>query len=126
MILVGTKLKVSDNSGAKIIECIKILGKPSSSFASIGDIIVVSVKELSGKNKQNRKVEKGGVYKALITETKKGIRRKDGSTIQFNRNAALLLSEQGNPLGTRILGTLTYELRKKNQTKALSLASRVL
>jgi large subunit ribosomal protein L14 len=87
---------------------------------------VVSVKELSAKNKQNRKVEKGGIYKALITETKKGIKRKDGSIIKFNRNAALLLSEQGNPLGTRILGTLTYELRKKNQTKVLSLASRVL
>lgn len=126
MILIGTKLEVSDNSGAKILQCIQILGKPSSAFASIGDIIVVSIKELSGKNKQNKKVEKGGVYKALITETKKGIRRKDGSFLKWNRNAALLLSEQGNPIGTRIVGTLTYELRKKNQTKILSLASRVI
>ena len=125
MILVGTQLNVSDNSGAKIIECIKILGKKSSSFASIGDIIVVSVKEITGKSKNTRKVEKGGIYKALVIETKKGIKRKDGSILRFHRNAALLLSDQGNPIGTRILGNVTYELRKKNQTKVLSLASRV-
>nr|YP_008802552.1 ribosomal protein L14 [Monomastix sp. OKE-1]AGZ90205.1 ribosomal protein L14 [Monomastix sp. OKE-1] len=125
MILVGTQLNVSDNSGAKIIECIKILGKKSSSFASIGDIIVVSVKETTGKSKQTRKVEKGGIYKALVIETKKGIKRKDGSILRFHRNSALLLSEQGNPIGTRILGNGTYELRKKNQTKVLSLALRV-
>lgn len=123
MIIIGSQLKVSDNSGAKIVECIKILGKKSNSFAMIGDIIVISVKEAIAKQKS--KVEKGGVYKALIVETKKGVKRKDGSLVRFSQNAAILLSPQGNPIGTRILGRVTYELRKQNQTKVLSLASYV-
>ena len=89
----------------------------------IGDIIVISVKEAIAKQKS--KVEKGGVYKALIVETKKGVKRKDGSLVRFSQNAAILLSPQGNPIGTRILGRVTYELRKQNQTKVLSLASYV-
>ena len=123
MIIVGSQLRVSDNSGAKIVECIKVLGKKAKSFASIGDIIVISVKESLAKQKS--KVEKGGVYKALIVETKKGITRKDGSIVRFSQNSAILLSQQGNPIGTRVLGRVTYELRKRNQTKVLSLASYV-
>ena len=123
MIIVGSQLRVSDNSGAKIVECIKVLGKKAKTFASIGDIIVISVKESLAKQKS--KVEKGGVYKALIVETKKGITRKDGSILRFSQNSAILLSQQGNPIGTRVLGRVTYELRKRNQTKVLSLASYV-
>ena len=122
MIQIGTRLQVSDNSGAKSVECIKVLNKLKS--ASIGDIIVISVK--STISKQKSKVDKGGVYKALIVETLTGAQRKDGSSIQFGRNSVVLLSQQGGPIGTRILGLVTYELRKKNQSKILSLASYVL
>ena len=134
MISVGTQLKVSDNSGAKKVECLKVLGKKSKSFASIGDIIIVSVKELTssrgiqGSKKQTNlpsKIEKGGVYKALVVETKSGLKRKDGSILRFSQNSVVLISEQGSPLGSRVLGRATYELRKKNQTKILSLASYV-
>ena len=122
MIQVGTRLQVSDNSGAKIVECIKVLNKLKS--ASIGDIIVISVKDTIPKQKS--KVEKGGVYKDLIVETVQGTQRKDGSSIQFGRNSVVILSQQGIPIGTRILGLVTYELRRKNQSKILSLASYVL
>ena len=122
MIQIGTRLQVSDNSGAKSVECIKILNKLKS--ASIGDIIVISVKNTISKHKS--KVDKGGIYKALIVETLNGAQRKDGSSIQFGRNSVVLLSQQGGPIGTRILGLVTYELRKKNQSKILSLASYVL
>jgi large subunit ribosomal protein L14 len=122
MIQVGTRLQVSDNSGAKSVECIKILNNLRS--AAIGDFIIISVKETIAK--QKTKVEKGGVYKALIVETLTGIQRKDGSSLQFARNSVVLLSQQGVPIGTRILGLVTYELRKKNQSKILSLASHVI
>jgi large subunit ribosomal protein L14 len=122
MIHVGTRLQVSDNSGAKIVECIKILNKLQS--ASIGDTIIISVKDTIAKQKS--KVEKGGVYKALIVETVKGVRRKDGSSLKFGRNSVVILSPQGIPIGTRILGLVTYELRRKNHSKILSLASLVL
>jgi large subunit ribosomal protein L14 len=122
MILVGTRLQVSDNSGAKIVECIKVLNKLQS--ASLGDIIIVSVKETIAKQKS--KVDKGGVYKALIVETAQGVQRKDGSVIQFARNSVVILSAQGTPVGTRILGLVTYELRKRNQSKVLSLATTVV
>ena len=122
MILVGTRLQVSDNSGAKIVECIKVLNKLQS--ASLGDIIIVSVKETIAKQKS--KVEKGGIYKALIVETAQGVQRKDGSVVQFARNSVVILSAQGTPLGTRILGLVTYELRKRNQSKVLSLATTVV
>jgi large subunit ribosomal protein L14 len=122
MILVGTRLQVSDNSGAKIVECIKVLNKLQS--ASLGDIIIVSVKETIAKQKS--KVEKGAVYKALIVETTQGVQRKDGSVIQFARNSVVILSAQGTPVGTRILGLVTYELRKRNQSKVLSLATTVV
>jgi len=123
MIQMGTKLKVSDNSGAKIVECLKIVGKKSNGVGSIGDIIVVSVKHLIFKQKS--KIEKGGVYKALITETKKGVKRKDGSLIRFSDNYAVLLTAQGNLTGSRVIGRATYELRKRNQAKVLSLAAGV-
>ena len=136
MIFIGTQLKVSDNSGAKKVECLKILGKEASAFASVGDIIVVSIKELSktsfnsrnlrgGKLTGNTKIEKGGVYKALVVETKTNLKRKDGSCLKFSQNSVVLISEQGNPIGTRVLGRTTYELRKKNQIKVLSLATYV-
>jgi large subunit ribosomal protein L14 len=122
MIQIGTRLQVSDNSGAKIVECIKVLNKLK--FASIGDIIIISVKDTIPKQKS--KVEKGGIYKALIVETVQGAQRKDGSSIKFGRNSVVILSQQGIPIGTRILGLVTYELRKKNQSKILSLASHVV
>ena len=122
MIIIGTRLQVSDNSGAKIVECIKVLNKLQS--ASIGDTIIISVKETIAKQKS--KVEKGGIYKALIVETAKGVQRKDGSVLKFARNSVVILSPQGTPIGTRILGLVTYELRKRNQSKILSLASLVV
>lgn len=125
MIQVGTRLDVSDNSGAKKVECIKILNRSGlGPSGSIGDQIIISVKETIAKQKS--KVLKGGVYKALIVETVKGVQRKDGSGVQFNRNSVILLSQQGLPIGTRIQGFVTYELRKKNQSKILSLASTVI
>jgi large subunit ribosomal protein L14 len=124
MIYVGTQLQVSDNSGAKKLECIKVLGKKAGSPALLGDIIVVSVKDALPKHKS--KVQKGEIYKAVIVETKQGIQRKDGSSLRLSQNSAILLSPQSSdPLGTRVLGRVTYELRKKNQTKILSLASHV-
>jgi large subunit ribosomal protein L14 len=122
MIIVGTRLEVSDNSGAKIVECIKLLN--NLQWASIGDIIVVSVKSTIAK--QKTKVEKGGIYKALIVESVKGVQRKDGSVLRFTRNSIVILSPQGGPIGTRILGLVSYELRKRNQSKVLSLASVVI
>lgn len=122
MIHIGTRLQVSDNSGAKLVECIKILNKLP--FASIGDTIVVSIKETIAKQKS--KVDKGGVYKALIVETVNGVQRRDGSSLKFGRNSVVVLSSQGIPVGTRILGLVTYELRKRNQSKILSLASVVV
>ncbi len=122
MIMIGTRLQVSDNSGAKVVECIKILNNLQS--ASIGDTIIVSIKETIAKQKS--KVEKGAVYKAIVVETVKGIQRKDGSVLKFARNSVVLLSAQGTPVGTRILGLVTYELRKRNQSKILSLASLVV
>jgi large subunit ribosomal protein L14 len=125
MIHIGTRLQVSDNSGAKIVECIKVLNAGRSpKSASIGDIIIVSVKETIAKQKS--KVEKGGIYKALIVETVTGVQRKDGSVLKFARNSVVILSPQGTPIGTRILGLVTYELRKRNQSKILSLASLVI
>ena len=122
MIIVGTRLQVSDNSGAKSVECIKLLSNLQS--ACIGDTIIVSIKDTIAKQKS--KVEKGGVYKALIVETVAGVQRKDGSVLKFARNSVVLLSAQGSPIGTRILGLVTYELRKRNQSKILSLASTVV
>jgi large subunit ribosomal protein L14 len=119
MIYVGTQLRVSDNSGAKKVQCIQVLGKK---YASVGDILVVSVKEALPRSK----VQKGDVLKAVVVETKQKVHRKDGSSLSFSQNAAVLLSQTTqDPAGTRILGRVTYELRKKNHMKILSLASHV-
>tara|TARA_A100001234_G_scaffold11082_1_gene9175 strand:+ start:6922 stop:7281 length:360 start_codon:yes stop_codon:yes gene_type:complete len=117
-----TKLDVADNSGAKQVQCIKVLGGSKRRTASIGDIIVVSVKEAIPKGK----VKKGEVLKAVIVRTKKEIRRNDGSAIRFDTNAAVLVNANGEPLGTRIFGPVTRELRSKNLMKIVSLAPEVI
>jgi len=122
MIQVQTELFVADNTGARKIECIKVLGGSKRRYASIGDTIVVSVKETIPKGK----VKKGSVHKAVIVRTKQGIFRKDGSKIKFDNNAAVLTDEKGEPLGTRIFGPVTRELRSKGQMKIISLAPEVL
>ena len=122
MIQVQTELFVADNTGAKKIECIKVLGGSKRRYASIGDMIVVSVKEAIPRGK----VKKGSVHKAVIVRTKQGILRNDGSKVKFDNNAAVLTDEKGEPLGTRIFGPVTRELRSKRQMKIISLAPEVL
>ena len=122
MIQVQTELSVADNTGAKVVECIKVLGGSKRRYASVGDSIVVSVKEAI----PNGKVKKGSVQKAIIVRTKYPILRNDGSKVKFDNNAAVITDEKGEPLGTRIFGPVTRELRTKGQTKILSLAPEVL
>jgi len=122
MIQQQSVLQVADNSGAKRVMCIKVLGGSKRRYATIGDIIVVSVKEAL----PNSKVKKGDVKKAVIVRTKKGLRRTDGSTIRFDENSAVLVSETGDPLGTRIFGPVARELRGKKYAKIISLAPEVL
>ena len=122
MIQVQTELFVADNTGAKKIECIKVLGGSKKRYASVGDIIVVSVKEAIPKGK----IKRGSVHKAVIVRTKQGIFRNDGSKVKFDNNAAVLTDEKGEPLGTRIFGPVTRELRAKGQMKIISLAPEVL
>ena len=122
MIQVQTELFVADNTGAKKIECIKVLGGSKRRYASIGDTIVVSIKEAIPRGK----VKKGTVHKAVIVRTKQGIFRNDGSKVKFDNNAAVLTDEKGEPLGTRIFGPVTRELRSKGQMKIISLAPEVL
>jgi len=122
MIQVQTELYVADNTGARRIECIKVLGGSKRRYASIGDIIVVSVKDAIPKGK----VKKGSVHKAVIVRTKQGIFRNDGSKVKFDKNAAVLTDDKGEPIGTRIFGPVTRELRSKGQMKIISLAPEVL
>ena len=122
MIQVQTELLVADNTGAKRVECIKVLGGSKRRYASIGDIIVVAVKDAIPKGK----VKKGSVHKAVVVITKQGIFRDDGSKVKFDNNAAVLTDEKGEPLGTRIFGPVTRELRARGQTKIISLAPEVL
>ena len=122
MIQVQTELFVADNTGAKRIECNKVLGGSKRRYASIGDTIVVSIKEAIPRGK----VKKGSVHRAVIVRTKQGIFRNDGSKIKFDKNAAVLTDEKGEPLGTRIFGPVTRELRSKGQMKIISLAPEVL
>ena len=122
MIQVQTEMNVADNTGAKRVECIKVLGGSKRRFASIGDTIVVSVKDAI----PNGKVKKGSVHKAVVVRTKKGIHRNDGSKVKFDNNAAVLTDEKGEPLGTRIFGPVTRELRTKKFMKIISLAPEVL
>ena len=122
MIQAETRLTVADNSGAKVLYCIKVLGGSKRRYAGIGDIIVVSVKE----SLPNTKVKKGDIMKAVIVRTKKKIRRKDGSYIRFDDNAAVLVSANKEPIGTRIFGPVARELRAKRFMKIVSLAPEVL
>jgi len=122
MIQTTTVLDVADNSGAKRVSCIKVLGGSKRKFASIGDVIVVAVKEAI----PNAKVKKGDVAKAVIVRTKKEIARADGSYIKFDSNAAVLISKELEPLGTRIFGPVARELRAKKFMKIISLAPEVL
>jgi large subunit ribosomal protein L14 len=122
MIQMRSNLEVADNSGARRVQCIKVLGGSKRKTASIGDIIVVSVKEAIPRGK----VKKGEVHKALIVRTSKEIRRGDGSSVRFDRNAAVLIDKEGEPIGTRIFGPVTRELRSKNFMKIISLAPEVL
>jgi len=122
MIQVQTELTVADNTGARIVECIKVLGGSKRRTASIGDIIVVTVKEAI----PNGKVKKGTVHKAIVVRTKYSVHRNDGSKVKFDNNAAVIIDEKGEPVGTRIFGPVTRELRVKGQTKIISLAPEVL
>ena len=122
MIQMQTQLDVADNSGARRVQCIKVLGGSKRKSAGVGDIIVVSVKEAIPRGR----VKKGDVHQAVIVRTAKEIRRGDGSTIRFDNNAAVLINKQGEPIGTRIFGPVTRELRQKNFMKIISLAPEVL
>lgn len=122
MIREQTRLEVADNSGARELECIRVLGGSKRKTASIGDIIVVAVKDAIPE----RRVKKGEVHKAVIVRTAKGIRRYDGSEIRFDKNAAVLISANMEPIGTRIFGPVTRELRAKKFMKIISLAPEVL
>ena len=122
MIQVQTELFVADNTGAKKIECIKVLGGSKRRYASIGDTIVVSIKEAIPRGK----VKKGSVHKAVIVRTKQGIFRNDGSKVKFDNNAAVLTDEKGEPLGTRIFGPVARELRESGFMRIISMAPEVL
>ena len=117
-----TNLEVADNSGARRVQCIKVLGGSKRKFASVGDIIIVSVKEAIPRGQ----VAKGDVHQAVIVRTAKEIRRNDGSAIRFDKNAAVLINKQLEPIGTRIFGPVTRELRAKKFMKIISLAPEVL
>ena len=122
MIQMQTNLDVADNSGARRVQCIKVLGGSKRRYASVGDVIVVSVKEAIPRGR----VKKGEVMKAVVVRISKDIKRPDGSIIRFDRNAAVLITKQGEPIGTRIFGPVTRELRGKNFMKIISLAPEVL
>ena len=122
MIQMQTMLNVADNSGAKRVQCIKVLGGSKRKYASVGDVIVVSVKEAIPRGR----VKKGDVRKAVVVRTAKEVRRDDGTAIRFDRNAAVILNNQNEPLGTRIFGPVVRELRAKNFMKIISLAPEVL
>ena len=122
MIQQQTNLEVADNSGARRVMCIKVLGGSQRRYASVGDVIVVSIKEAIPRGK----VKKGEVHKAVIVRTRREIRRPDGSVIRFDKNAAVLINAQLEPIGTRIFGPVTRELRAKQFMKIVSLAPEVL
>ena len=122
MIQMQTNLEVADNSGARRVMCIKVLGGAGRRYASVGDKIVVSVKEAIPRGR----VKKGEVHRAVVVRTSKEVRRQDGSAIRFDRNAAVLINKQNEPIGTRISGPVTRELRAKKFMKIISLAPEVL
>ena len=122
MIQMQTNLEVADNSGARRVQCIKVLGGSKRKYASVGDVIVVSIKDAIPRGR----VKKGDVAQAVVVRTAKEIRRSDGSSIRFDRNAAVLIDKQGEPIGTRIFGPVTRELRNAQFMKIISLAPEVL
>jgi large subunit ribosomal protein L14 len=122
MIQMQSNLDVADNSGARRVSCIKVLGGSKRRFANIGDVIVVSIKEAIPRGK----VKKGDVHQAVIVRTAKGLKRNNGEQIRFDSNAVVLINKQGEPIGTRIFGPVTRELRGKGYMKIISLASEVL
>ncbi|KAA3621443.1 MAG: 50S ribosomal protein L14 [Proteobacteria bacterium] len=122
MIQMQSNLDVADNSGARRVQCIKVLGGSKRRYAGIGDIIKISVKEAM----PNGKVKKGDVFNAVVVRTRKGVRRPDGSLIRFDKNAAVLLNSQLQPIGTRIFGPVTRELRSERFMRIISLAPEVL
>jgi len=122
MIQMQTVLDAADNSGARRVQCIKVLGGSKRRYASVGDVIKVSVKDAIPRGK----VKKGEVYNAVVVRTRKGVRRKDGSLIRFDGNAAVLLNARLEPIGTRIFGPVTRELRSNQFMKIISLAPEVL
>ena len=122
MIIPESNLEVADNSGARHVQCIRILGGSKRRWATVGDVIVVSVKEAIPRGR----VKKGDVHRAVIVRTSKEIRRADGTSIRFDRNAAVLLNNANEPIGTRIFGPVTRELRARRYMKIISLAPEVL
>jgi large subunit ribosomal protein L14 len=122
MIQQQTILKVADNSGAKTVKCIKVLGGFKKRYAKLGDIIVVSVQQLRNKSKKTSKVSKGEVFRALVVRTKKKYKKKDGSSFFLQENAIALINKQGNPVGTRILGPIPKILKKTKFMKFVSLS----
>ena len=122
MIQNHTELTVADNTGAKRVECIKVLGGSKRRYAGVGDLIVITVKDAIPKGK----VKKGAVHRAVVVRTRKEIFREDGSKIQFDNNAVVLTDEKGEPMGTRIFGPVTRELRAAGHTKIISLAPEVI
>ncbi|MEY4193666.1 MAG: hypothetical protein RLZZ226_34 [Pseudomonadota bacterium] len=122
MIQMQTNLDVADNSGAKRVMCIKVLGGSHRRYANVGDIIKVSVKDAIPRGR----VKKGEVYNAVVVRTRKGVRRGDGSVVRFDGNAAVLLNNQHQPIGTRIFGPVTRELRSEKFMKIISLAPEVI
>ena len=122
MIQSETMLEIADNSGARRVQCIKVLGGSHRRYAGIGDVIKVSVKEAAPRGR----VRKGQVMNAVVVRTRKGVRRTDGSLIRFDQNAAVLLTQQLQPVGTRIFGPVTRELRTENFMRIVSLAPEVL
>ncbi len=122
MIQMQSNLEVADNSGARRVQCIKVLGGAKRRYAHVGDVIVVSVKEAIPRGR----VKKGEVRKAVVVRTSKDIKRRDGSVIRFDSNAAVLINNQNEPIGTRIFGPVPRELRAKSHMKIISLAPEVL
>lgn len=122
MIQMQSMLEVADNSGARRVQCIKVLGGSKRRYAGIGDVIKITIKEAM----PNSRVKKGDVYNAVIVRTRKGVRRGDGSLIRFDKNAAVLLNPQMQPIGTRIFGPVTRELRTERFMRIISLAPEVL
>ena len=122
MIQMQSNLEVADNSGARRVQCIRILGGSKRRWATVGDVIIVTVKEAIPRGR----VKKGDIHKAVIVRTAKEIHRPDGTSIRFDRNAAVLINPQGEPIGTRILGPVTRELRGRSFMRIISLAPEVL